>query len=152
MADSTSFELLWRCLAMICFITSVGDAAESERAEGRVIEQIPQGSITLFLCGDVMTGRGIYQVLPHPGESRLQENYVKNASVYVELAERAFGPISKPVAFSYIWGDALEELNRVRPDLRIINLETSVSVSDAYWRGVADAGFAVEKATFGAAA
>ena len=23
--------------------------------------------ITLFLCGDVMTGRGVDQVLPHPG-------------------------------------------------------------------------------------
>jgi len=23
--------------------------------------------ITIFLCGDVMTGRGIDQVLPHPG-------------------------------------------------------------------------------------
>ncbi|HEY8157335.1 MAG TPA: hypothetical protein VIF10_01405 [Methylobacter sp.] len=24
-------------------------------------------TIMLFLCGDVMTGRGIDQVLPHPG-------------------------------------------------------------------------------------
>jgi len=27
-------------------------------------------TITLFLCGDVMTGRGIDQVLPHPGNPR----------------------------------------------------------------------------------
>lgn len=27
-------------------------------------------SVTLFLCGDVMTGRGIDQILPHPGEPR----------------------------------------------------------------------------------
>jgi poly-gamma-glutamate synthesis protein (capsule biosynthesis protein) len=26
--------------------------------------------VTLFLCGDVMLGRGIDQVLPHPGALR----------------------------------------------------------------------------------
>ena len=34
-----------------------------------------------------------------------------------------------------IWGDALEELERVQPDLRIINLETSVTTSNDYWEG-----------------
>jgi poly-gamma-glutamate synthesis protein (capsule biosynthesis protein) len=28
-------------------------------------------SITLFLCGDVMTGRGIDQALPHPSRPQL---------------------------------------------------------------------------------
>lgn len=27
----------------------------------------PSRGITLFLCGDVMTGRGIDQILPHAG-------------------------------------------------------------------------------------
>ena len=32
------------------------------------------GEITLFLCGDVMTGRGIDQILPHPaGSNRIAE-------------------------------------------------------------------------------
>jgi poly-gamma-glutamate synthesis protein (capsule biosynthesis protein) len=53
----------------------------------------------------------------------------------VELAERVSGPIPAPVDFPYIWGDALAELARVRPDVRIINLETSVTRSDDYWRG-----------------
>jgi hypothetical protein len=30
-------------------------------------------TITLFLCGDVMPGRGIDQILPHPGDPRLHE-------------------------------------------------------------------------------
>ena len=30
-------------------------------------------SIRLFLCGDVMTGRGIDQVLPHPNDPTLHE-------------------------------------------------------------------------------
>jgi poly-gamma-glutamate synthesis protein (capsule biosynthesis protein) len=86
--------------------------------------------ITLFLCGDVMTGRGIDQVLPHPGSPRICERYTTSADDYVKLAERLNGAISKPVNFDYIWGDALEELERTAPDLRIINLETSVTRSE----------------------
>ena len=91
--------------------------------------------ITLFLCGDVMTGRGIDQVLPHPSDPIIYESYMQSAIGYVELAEMVNGPIQKPVDFSYIWGDSLEELERVAPDLRIINLETSVTKSDDYWKG-----------------
>ncbi len=99
---------------------------------------IPSGSagpVTLFLAGDIMTGRGIDQALPHPSDPRLYEPYVKTALDYVALAERAHGPIPRPVDFSYIWGDALQELRRVAPHLRIVNLETSVTKSDDYWRG-----------------
>lgn len=91
--------------------------------------------ITIFMCGDVMTGRGIDQVLPHPSNPLIYEPYMRSAKGYVELAEKANGPILQPVDFSYIWGDALEEFERVVPDLRIINLETSVTRSDDYWKG-----------------
>ncbi len=89
--------------------------------------------VTLFLCGDVMTGRGIDQVLPHPGDPAIHESYMKSAQGYVHLAERVNGPIRKPVEFDWIWGDALEVLRRVAPDLRIINLETSITVSNDFW-------------------
>lgn len=85
------------------------------------------GLVTLFVCGDVMTGRGIDQVLPHPSDPRLYEGYVKNALTYVELAEKRNGAIAQPVGFSYVWGDALEALGTA--DVRIINLETSVTKS-----------------------
>ena len=39
--------------------------------------------ISLFLCGDVMTGRGIDQVLPHPGDPALYEPYMNSALGYV---------------------------------------------------------------------
>jgi len=52
---------------------------------------------TLFLCGDVMTGRGVDQVLPHPSLPRLYEPYAGSALEYVELAERANGRIRRPV-------------------------------------------------------
>lgn len=92
-------------------------------------------AIRLFLAGDVMTGRGIDQVLPHPSDPVLYESYIRDARDYVELAERVNGPISRRVDFRYIWGDALATLARVEPDVRIVNLETSVTVSDARWRG-----------------
>jgi poly-gamma-glutamate capsule biosynthesis protein CapA/YwtB (metallophosphatase superfamily) len=91
--------------------------------------------ITLFLCGDVMTGRGIDQVLLHPSDPRIHESFVKDARDYVRIAEQANGPIPKPVAFSYIWGDALQEWDRMKPDLRIINLETSITTSNEFWPG-----------------
>ncbi|SEM96760.1 poly-gamma-glutamate synthesis protein (capsule biosynthesis protein) [Nitrosospira multiformis] len=87
-------------------------------------------SIKLFLCGDVMTGRGIDQILPHPGNPILFEGYMKSATGYVGLAEEANGPIPHPVPFSYIWGDALAELELRKPDVRVINLETAVTRSD----------------------
>jgi poly-gamma-glutamate synthesis protein (capsule biosynthesis protein) len=90
-------------------------------------------SIRMFLCGDVMTGRGIDQVLPHPGEPTIHEGYMKNALGYVKIAEKLNGPISRPVDFSYVWGDSLAELQSRKPDLRIINLETSVTTSGDYW-------------------
>ena len=90
-------------------------------------------SVTLFLCGDVMTGRGIDQVLPHPSSPEIYESYMTSALGYVEIAEEANGPIPAPVAFDYIWGDTLVEFNRVAPDLRLINLETAVTSSDSYW-------------------
>ena len=89
--------------------------------------------ITLFLCGDVMTGRGIDQILPHPSKPQLYEPYVQNAQEYVELAEAINGKILRPVSFDYIWGDALVELEKVAPDARIINLETSITTSDEFW-------------------
>ncbi len=80
-----------------------------------------------------MTGRGIDQILSHPGDPTLHEPYMKNAMGYVDIAEQANGPIPKPAGWKYVWGDALAELHRMGPDLRIINLETSVTKSDNYW-------------------
>ncbi len=79
----------------------------------------------IFLCGDVMTRRGIDQVLPHPSSPILHENYVGSALDYLYLAEQANGPVPRPAEFSYIWGAALDEWNRAQPHARIINLETS---------------------------
>lgn len=92
-------------------------------------------TITLFLCGDVMTGRGIDQILAHPSEPQIYESYMTSAEGYVKLAEAVSGPIPKRVDPDYIWGDALEELRRIDPDVRIINLETAVTESPEFWPG-----------------
>ncbi len=94
-----------------------------------------QHTVTLFLCGDVMTGRGVDQVLPHPNTPELHESYARDARDYVDFAEQTNGPIPRPVDPSYIWGDALAALDRAEPDARIINLETSITCSETYWRG-----------------
>jgi len=99
------------------------------------VSRVQGQAFKLFLCGDVMTGRGIDQVLPHPGDAQIYEPYISDARGYVQLAERANGPIGRPVNFAYIWGDALEVLRVAAPDARIINLETAVTRSDEYWPG-----------------
>ena len=83
----------------------------------------------LFLAGDVMTGRGIDQVLLHPSDPRLHEEYVKSAREYVALAERENGRIAAPVGFDYVWGDALAVLERMHPAVRIVNLETAITAN-----------------------
>ena len=84
-------------------------------------------SFSLFLLGDVMPARGIDQILPHPGDPRLYEDYVHDARDYVALAEQRCGPIERPVDFAYPWGDALAELRQRQPQVRLINLETAVT-------------------------
>jgi len=86
-------------------------------------------NVTLFVCGDVMLGRGIDQILPHPSDPTLYERYVRSALDYVHLAERLHGPITAPCSFEYVWGDALRDLDAAGVDARIINLETSITAS-----------------------
>lgn len=87
----------------------------------------------LFLCGDVMLGRGIDQILPYPGDPGIHEHWMRSAEGYVRLAEAATGPIPRRAPFPYVWGDALAELERLRPQARIINLETAVTAGGLPW-------------------
>ena len=91
--------------------------------------------LRLFLCGDVMTGRGIDQALPHPVNPVLYEPYVRDAREYVELAEKAHEPIPRPLSLDYIWGDALRGLEDAQIDLRLVNLETAITSAETPWPG-----------------
>lgn len=92
-------------------------------------------TLTLWLAGDVMTGRGIDQIQQHPGEPTLYESLVRDARDYVRLAEAEHGPVPAPVAPAYIWGEALAEIDRRRPDVRLVNLETAVTHRNQPWPG-----------------
>jgi poly-gamma-glutamate synthesis protein (capsule biosynthesis protein) len=93
----------------------------------------PHSSVVkIFLCGDVMTGRGIDQILPYPSNPKLKEPFVKDARDYIIFAEEVNGKINYPVSFDYIWGDALKELEKEKVDIRIINLETTITTSDNF--------------------
>ncbi|MEV0158316.1 CapA family protein [Micromonospora sp. NPDC050686] len=83
--------------------------------------------VTLFLAGDVMTGRGVDQILPRPGPPDLREPAVDDARRYVGLAESASGEVPRPVPPGWPWGDALRVLDGLRPHARIVNLETAVT-------------------------
>lgn len=148
--DGMRRKLLFYSLAGFFIFSAVAEPALGEdftRKDHMLSEMITTGNsaadtsskisnrITIFMCGDVMTGRGIDQVLPHPGDPLIHEPYMKSAGGYVKIAEEVNGPIQQPVSFSYIWGEALEELDRSAPEVRIINLETSITKSNDYWKG-----------------
>ncbi|WP_327111602.1 CapA family protein [Nocardia sp. NBC_01730] len=87
---------------------------------------------TVLLGGDVMLGRGVDQILPHPGDPTLRERYVDDARTYVELAERVHGAFTRPVDFRRPWGDVLPILAQVHPEVRLINLETAITADGAF--------------------
>ncbi|MEJ8568648.1 CapA family protein [Elongatibacter sediminis] len=83
--------------------------------------------LTLFLAGDVMTGRGLDQALPYSVDPRLYEARAQSALHYLRLAEEANGSLPLPLDFAWPWGDALAVLDEVRPALRWVNLETTIT-------------------------
>lgn len=91
----------------------------------------------IFLSGDVMTGRGIDQILPHRGDPELRESVVNDARTYVSLAEQVNGKIPVPAEFAWPWGEALELLDAFAPDVRLINLETAITAGGEFMRGKA---------------
>jgi poly-gamma-glutamate synthesis protein (capsule biosynthesis protein) len=95
------------------------------------VDGVRDSTVVLALCGDVMLGRGVDQILPHPGDPTLWEDYVRDARTYVQLAEARNGPIPYPVDMVWPWGDALAALDRAAPHARILNLETSVTQGGA---------------------
>ena len=88
--------------------------------------------VTVLLGGDVMLGRGVDQILPHPGEPELREPYLRDARGYVRLAEHANGPIPRPVDWQWPWGEVLALLDEVAPDVRLINLETTITADGEF--------------------
>lgn len=101
----------------------------------RVEDGAVRERLRLFLGGDVMLGRGVDQILAHPGDPGLAEPAVRDARDYVRLAERAHGPVRRPVDPAWPWGDALAVLAEAAPDVRVVNLETSVTTSDDFAPG-----------------
>ena len=89
-------------------------------------------SVNVLLCGDVMLGRGVDQIMTDPVDPRLHEPQVQSATEYVSLAETVSGAIPRRAPPAYVWGDALATWDALAPDVRIINLETAVTRSEAY--------------------
>ncbi len=91
--------------------------------------------IKLFLVGDVMLARGIDMIQDHSCDPKLYEGNGLDARDYVQLAVMQNGPLPDKAkrGSSYVWGDALKVLDSHAPDVRIINLENSVTENDEPW-------------------
>ncbi len=79
-----------------------------------------------------MLGRGIDQIQLQSCSPQLFEGYVTSANDYVTLAERASGAIPRPVGPRYVWGDLLDDLDARDVDLRLVNLETAITLGGTY--------------------
>ena len=106
----------------------------------------------LFLCGDLMPARGVDQVLPFPlKRAALREACCSEALDYVRLAQRKASSEGARVererdetqkiktprrSFDDVAG-ALRDAIRTREpiDLRLANLESALTSSDAFWPG-----------------
>ncbi len=124
---------VWPAVILLASSLTV-DIAGAQQMQSVTNNNTPHAPVVLFLSGDVMLGRAIDQILPHHNDPVLYEDYIRDARGYIRLAEEANGPIQKPVSCDYIWGDALQALDDVNPDTRIINLETSITQHDAPWK------------------
>lgn len=84
-------------------------------------------NLRIALCGDVMLGRGVDQIMPRPVDPKLYEPVATSAKDYVQLAETANGQIPRNVPPFYVWGDVPEVLAEWQPDRTIVNLETAAT-------------------------
>jgi poly-gamma-glutamate capsule biosynthesis protein CapA/YwtB (metallophosphatase superfamily) len=91
--------------------------------------------LRLALCGDVMIGRGIDQILPHPGNPAIYVSTrgITDAKAYVQAAVQRHGSIPANRGFAYVWGDVLSIFASFAPDLRMINLETAITTQGEPW-------------------
>ena len=64
-------------------VNGVPKVVDTENRSVDASDRIPN-AITIYLCGDVMTGRGIDQILPHPSDPTIYESYMKSAQGYVK--------------------------------------------------------------------
>ncbi|HET8731421.1 MAG TPA: CapA family protein [Moraxellaceae bacterium] len=111
------------------FVTAPpGLLRSADSASPVVAMHVQTGSpLTLFFCGDVMTGHGIDPLL-HPSELLSPTlRSVTDALQYVRDASQDDLPLPRPVCFDYPWGDVLGLLRREQPDLRLVNLEATIT-------------------------
>lgn len=86
----------------------------------------PRG-FTLMLGGDVMLGRLVDQIMPQHVNEPGEQHHAVNILRHYGRSDQ----VSKGNPYRYVWGDVLPEL--LKADLRLINLETSITTSSKKW-------------------
>jgi poly-gamma-glutamate synthesis protein (capsule biosynthesis protein) len=57
---------------------------------------------------------------------------VPDARSYVTSTEEASGPIPRPADFAWPWGEALRLVDELMPDVRLLNLETTITADGQF--------------------
>jgi poly-gamma-glutamate synthesis protein (capsule biosynthesis protein) len=124
---------LLKILIFGILVSVFGFSCHSQTKNTMEPKKTSENALKLFLCGDVMTGRGVDQALPNSVNPVLYESYIKDARDYIKLAERESGKIDTPLTYDYIWGAALKVWKQESPHFRLINLETSITTNEEAW-------------------
>eukprot|EP00899_Mesostigma_viride_P028783 jgi/Mesvir1/908/Mv17470-RA.1 len=96
-------------------------------------ESVGNAVFCLALVGDVMTGRLVDQLLPHPTPDEVEHG--RSMSELGQMLRRSHLPpgTHDDAMCRRVWGTALAPL--LSADVRILNLETSVTANSAKWPG-----------------
>eukprot|EP01084_Bolivina_argentea_P186960 322151_1 len=96
--------------------------------------------VRICLTGDVMLGSAVDHILKYPSDPKIppSPHYPRPKSVlhYIEIAEKINGKIPSREITSqadYIWGDMIQSLKYYQPDIKLFNLETTITSSEHYW-------------------
>lgn len=63
----------------------------------------------------------------------MYEDFIKDARDYLHLLQQRSGPLPQERPVHYIWGQALDVFRIMQPDVKIINLETSMTCRGDPW-------------------
>src|SRR3972149_11362040 len=85
--------------------------------------------ISFFIAGDVMLGRAIDQIFEYHSDPTLYESFNKNATDYLPDGIKRYlkQNTNNYYSYDYVWCDLFINPLFFKSDLKLINLETSVT-------------------------
>eukprot|EP01084_Bolivina_argentea_P164199 285495_1 len=115
---------LWICVLTFYVITILCDTHSNNDI------------VRILLAGDVMFGYGIDQILEYQvkvGSTKVPKSQFERFYRLDQQQDLQLPPIEITSQPNYIWGDMIQSLEYYHPDIKILNIEGSITTSNEYW-------------------